>query len=191
MYKKLFGFASSRYASVIAFIWGFCEAVFFFIVPDVFFTFTAIFSPVRGLLHCLISVLGSVFGGVVMYELSRYDPQAMTDFVLNVPLISSSMVGLVHENFQSHGLIALFMGPWQGIPYKVYALQAGIMNVGLISFILATVPARLERILLLAMISAGIGHVFKGKIQKRPALWAGAVVILWLVVYALYVVKLN
>jgi len=179
VYQKLESFASSRKASWVAFLWGVCEATFFFIVPDIFFCFTALFKPVRGIRHCIESVLGSIVGGAFMYALARTYPSALNGFLLKVPAISARMVELVHADFQQFGIKALFWAPGRGIPYKIFAVQAGILHVDFFKFIIATFPARLERILLLACVAAAVGAIAKQHIRRHPKGWLVIYLLIW------------
>lgn len=43
------------------------------------------------------------------------------------------------------GAWAILFGPLRGTPYKLYAAQAGIAGVDLVSFLLTSIPARLIR----------------------------------------------
>lgn len=185
-YNRIREFANSPYGYLSALIWGICEAIFFFIAPDVFFCFIALFSPLIGIMLCLVSVIGSVCGGMIMYALSQSHPQALSDYLARVPGVSAAMISTVHANFQNHGIMALFIGPWQGIPYKIFAVQAGISNVGLIKFALTTIPARLERVLVTSLIFAAIGLTFNKNIKKYPLIWIAVYIIFWIVYYIIY-----
>ena len=96
------------------------------------------------------------------------------------------MVRGVGEQMHVDGLLAMVSGPLQGIPYKVYAVQAGAGRLSLIQFLLLTIPARLERILPVAVAGAVVGVVFKKFVRRYTALVVGGYSLLWLGVYVLY-----
>jgi len=186
IYQKLRTLVSSWQASLVAFLWGFFEATLFFIVPDVFFCFTAVFSPRHGIRHSIISILGSMPGGIIMYKLAQGHPLALNNFLTNIPGISERMVSVVHSDFQHFGLSALFLAPWKGIPYKIFAAQAGILNISLIRFVIATFPARLERMFLLVCLAAAVGKIFEKNIQKHTKAWIVFYIFLWFSFYYAY-----
>lgn len=190
-YNKIRDFANSPYGYLTALIWGICEAIFFFVAPDVFFCFTALFSPLTGIIHCLVSVFGSVCGGMTLYMFSQFNPQASSDFLAKVPGVSVAMIGTVHNNFQSLGIMALFKGPWEGIPYKIFAVQAAIANIGLIMFAITSIPARLERVFLTSLVFAAVGRIFNKSIKKYPIIWVVAYVLFWLAYYFLYASRMK
>jgi len=191
IYVSLRNFTSSRSVYLIAFLWGFFEATFFFIVPDVYFCFIALFSPLCGITLCLVSVLGSVPGGMIMYRLAEAKPVAINNFLEKIPGISAQMIELVHSDFQKFGIKALFLGPTKGIPYKIFSTQAGITHMDFARFILASFPARLERILLVAIIAALIGFFFRENIRKYSKIWIISYLFLWLSIYLAYGYMLN
>ena len=82
-------FVRSKAALWIAFIWGLSEATLFFVVPDVFFVLTTFISPLHGITHGLLSVLGSFFGGIIMYLLTLQFGNAMYSLLDTIPLISA------------------------------------------------------------------------------------------------------
>jgi hypothetical protein len=55
---------------------------------------------------------------------------------------------------QNSGLVALFIGPLVGTPYKLYALEAAQLGYGLFVFLLVSIPARLMRFIIVTMVSA-------------------------------------
>jgi hypothetical protein len=110
----------------------------------------------------------------------------MSQFLTAIPLINTDMVNMVKEQIQTGGVSALLTGPLQGIPYKVYAVQAGEQGIPLLLFLLATIPARLERILPVTLAGAIIGVVFRKYIQRHTSLVLGAYVALWACIYTLY-----
>jgi membrane protein DedA with SNARE-associated domain len=89
------------------------------------------------------------------------------------------------------GLHALVAGPLQGIPYKVYAAQAGSLGFPLLPFLLITIPARLERILPVALLGAVMGVVFKEFIRHRAKLIAIVYIAFWICIYVLYYMRFR
>jgi membrane protein YqaA with SNARE-associated domain len=61
-------------SSLIAFIWAFCEATFFFIVPDVWLTWLVIsksdYKELSRAVFC--ATLGAIVGGIVVYQAGRF-----------------------------------------------------------------------------------------------------------------------
>src|SRR4051812_20323932 len=60
--------ARSGVAAVVALGWGFAEATFFFVVPDVWIGLLTLFSWRAGLRAVYSAVMGALTGGAVMYR---------------------------------------------------------------------------------------------------------------------------
>jgi membrane protein DedA with SNARE-associated domain len=188
---RLSAHAASRNALLIAGLWGLAEATLFFLVPDIYIGLVALFNWRRGLWATAFTVLGALVGGAVMYALAANNPPGMQALLTYVPLVSRDMVNTVGEQLRTQGLAALVTGPLQGIPYKVYAVQAGAQRLPFAAFWLLTIPARLERILPVALIGAAAGTLLRSFIQRHTKWVVAAYAAFWLVVYALYFVRLR
>lgn len=136
--------------------WGFAEATFFFIVPDVLLSWFALRCLRTASWACLWAVVGALAGGLLMYSWSAHDAAAATQFLKRVPAIDQEMIQQVDAQIEDGGSKALFFGPLGGRPYKIYAVQAGVQDQSLASFLLVSVPARGIRFLLLVGLT-GLG----------------------------------
>ncbi len=182
---------SSRVSLIISFLWGFAEATLFFIIPDVFLGAVALFSPMCGILCCIMSILGAMLGGGLMYLLSCRIPQTMLALLTKVPGITDSMITQVGINYKMYGLKSIFLAPWAGVPYKIYAVQAGIHGIDRTAFILATIPARLERFILVIVVMMFLGYRFRRSVLRRPGYWMTAYAVFWIACYVAYAIYLN
>jgi membrane protein YqaA with SNARE-associated domain len=176
---------------LVAFLWGLAEATVFFIIPDVYIVFVALLHWRRGLWATLASVAGSIVGGTLMYMLAAHDGAAMAALLVHVPLISPQMVETVAQRMGADGLVAMINGPLQGIPYKVYAVQAGWQSRPFLPFLLITILARLERLLPAMLAGAVCGALFRNFIRYRTQLAMGAYASLWVGVYVMYYLQVR
>jgi membrane protein YqaA with SNARE-associated domain len=169
----------------IAALWGFAEATVFFIVPDVWISFIAMRRGWRaGALAAGIACFGALLGGLVMYLCGSRDAE-MARYVLDmVPAISPAMVAAAGEDLQLHGLITMLTGAFTGVPFKIYAVEAGALKGGLPPFLIVALAARLTRFLLAALIAAAAAHGLRQFLRERTILiLLGA---FWLLFYAWY-----
>ena len=185
-YQRLKTFISSKGAFSIALLWGFAEATFFFVVPDMFFCFTALLSPVIGFTHGLVSMFGTILGGFLMYHLAILNPDMMHRFLLSIPGIPEGMIKEVYANLQEDGLKALLIAPMKGIPYKIFAVEAGIMQIDLTKFFLMTLPSRLQRIFFLCLVVGVVSRIFRKPIERYTQRWCLFYVLFWISFYCVY-----
>lgn len=166
--------------------WGFSEAVWFFVIPDVFVTYVASKNPKNAIPAAVSAILGAVLGGIALYFLARWFPSAVAGALSHVPLIFPSMSVAVTEGLASEGWIAMVEGASKGIPYKLFAAEAGYRDLSLAAFVGWSVVARSYRIALSAALAAGAGEALRLKLG-----WSDTAVLrtwsaVWIVTYCLY-----
>jgi hypothetical protein len=122
--------------------------------------------------------------GTGLFLWSQQDFGAAKSAVERVPFVRARMFEKTEADFSRLGVGALFAGPMEGIPYKVYAVQAP-SRCSLPVFLLASVPARLERLIVSWIVFALVGWAlrhFGVRTMLAVVFHAGY----WLAVYAYY-----
>ncbi len=165
--------------------WGFAEATLFFIVPDVLLTLVALFSFRRSaqLMACIL--VGAVAGGSVMFSFGEKNPPQAKALVLQVPFVSPAMFAKTQRGFQHDGIWTLVRSPGNGIPYKVYCVQAS-RYAGWPLFLTVSAVARLERFAPFWLFASALGLAFRKRINRRPMFPAAVHACLWILGYAWY-----
>ena len=152
--RRLFG----RGPELLAALWGFAESTLFFLVPDVLLTWLALSVPRRGLRACYWALGGALAGAAVMIAWAGRAPAGVEAALVAVPGISEPLLELVRGQLVAEGLPAILMGPVQGIPYKVYVVEATVLGLSAWKLLAVSVPARLIRFLLLTLLAIGIAR---------------------------------
>ena len=166
-------------------LWGLAEATVFFIVADVWISFVALRRGWRsGLIAAIFSCAGALIGGAFMYRWGASDPEAARRCLDLIPAISPDLIGEVRRSLADRGLISLIEGAFTGVPFKIYAVEAGATQQGLAAFLLMAIPARLLRFAAAAFIAAGATHCLRRHIGESALL--GLFVAIWVAFYAWY-----
>jgi len=169
---------------LISLFWSFCEATFFFIIPDVWLSFTSMDSLKKGFKNIFFTLIGALLGGTVMYLLGRQDIDSVTNFLVKIPDIDYDLLEHTKESIQSEGLAAPLVGPIKRVPYKIYAAYYGGLSLSYIMFMLISIPARLVRFLITILLSNFVFRVLLKKIslkKKRQML-----ILIWVIIYIIY-----
>jgi len=170
---------------LISGLWGFAEATFFFVIPDVFLSLIAVLQWPRTWKHVLSAVAGAVLGGAFLFHLAAADQQKARAAVIRVPFIREHMLAKVDDGLRNEGWYALFWGSIEGIPYKLYAVEAPRFTLET-RFLLATPPARAVRFFLVwscfGLVSGWLRTRFALRISHLLPIYS----LVWIVVYALY-----
>lgn len=142
-------------------LWGLAEATLFFIVPDVLLSAVALTSVRRALVIAVWVLAGALVGGALMWAVGRTAPETGHSLLVLLPAIDAGMVADVGEQLGTSGLPALFAGPVTGTPYKIYAVQSGQLGIGLVEFLLVSIPARMLRFVAVTLAVGGVGRVLE------------------------------
>ncbi len=169
---------------VLALAWGFAEATFFFIVPDVFLTWIALRERRAAWRACLWATAGALLGGVVMALLGRLDPSGAREFVGHVPAISPALVDQSEALLRQHGYGAVFSGMVTGKPYKVFAVLAGARGLALPAFLALSLVARLLRFSAVTALASWLAHgPWRAMPHRRKLL---ILIVVWVIFYSVY-----
>jgi len=165
--------------------WGFAEGSLFFVVPDVLITLSAAFSLRRGLRHLGLAVAGALVAGALMFSWSARAPDHAARAVAAVPAVTTHMFEQVEQDFERSPAWAPCLGPTSGIPYKVYAVAAP-KHTSLTQFLIASVPARIERLALTWVQFVAIAWCVR-RWTKHPVRWIyGIHAVYWVAMYTYY-----
>jgi membrane protein YqaA with SNARE-associated domain len=168
-----------------AFGWGFAEGSFFFVVPDVLLTLVALFSARDAFLACAAALLGELIAGALLHLLSARQREPICCFVERVPFVRPYMWTQVRNDFEKLGWLAIRKGPLRGIPYKLYAVESAHYLTPAV-FLLASIPGRLERFLLLTTVASLAGWAFHNWIHHHSGIAIAIPLGLWTAFYARY-----
>ena len=179
--------ARSRAALVACALWGFAEATRFYVVPDVLVGWIALHGVRRGMAASLWATAGAVLGGLAVHADARPQRERLTE----IPGISEAMLEDASAKLARDGWRALLRGPLDGIPYKVYAAEAGIRGLPSGELVAWTVPARLWRFLAVALGAGAVGLGFARSVRLSESAWLGGYLAFWVITYARYFARLE
>lgn len=166
---RLTAIAESRAALVVAGVWGFAEATLFFVVPDVWLGFVALFAPRRALSAFGITLVGAVLGALVLYTLAPMLP-GLPRYFDALPAISAEDLERVAASLMAEGPLAFVSSLFQGLPIKLHVHAAAVLDLPLPGVLAMVVVNRLLRVGLVTMGIAVAGHVLRAPIRRHPAI---------------------
>ena len=127
-------------------LWGLAEATFFFIVPDVLLTAWALRFGIKGALRAsAIAALFASLGGLALWLWGASDAAAAREAMLDIPAIGPDLIARAASDMASAWPVQLFLCAVTGVPYKLYAVEAGALHLNLAAFLLASFVARFAR----------------------------------------------
>jgi membrane protein YqaA with SNARE-associated domain len=169
---------------LLAFAWGMGEAVVFFVIPDVLISRAALGSLRSALLTTAFVLAGSLLGGTISYLWGANDLDSARHVLDALPAIGIGMLDSAQHALAREGMFAAFVGSFSGVPYKVFAVHAASAGIPLPVFVLASIPVRGIRFVLLAMMTRALARyaVPAWTVKRLHRTWA----LVWIVNYAIY-----
>jgi len=166
-------------------LWGVTEASLFFIVPDVLITFAVMrFGLRQGLLLSVVAAIFASITGYGMWLWASRDAATARHIMLLVPAVGPDLLARAHAEIAAGWPLHLVTGAMSGVPYKLYAVEAGARGIDPLLFVAMSFAARLARFALTA-ISTAAGKALLAMLRRpqwRYAAWALA----WIAVYGFY-----
>jgi membrane protein YqaA with SNARE-associated domain len=170
--------------------WGFSEAIFFFLVPDIWLSRIAITDLRKAIFQALIAAAGAIVGGIILYWLGLACFTALTDWLDTIPGISPDMIASVGHQATSLSMpAALAQGMLTGTPFKLYAAWFGHLHAYLPHFIFFGFLLRTARFVAVIALSYVIASVLAKHIPLPRLLQAHAAA--WCVFYIAYFVHFG
>jgi len=175
-----------RLARHAGFWWGLAEGTFFFIVPDVYISFAAIFSLRVGAVAWLFSIAGSAVAIAVIYILTTMPGLDYLGFLESIPGISGPLIERVGTELAAEGLPYTPFLVLGGVPLKVYGALAFSHGLSLGSVLIWTVFARIVRIAPIFAVASGVRLLFHPRIDAHATAWCALLGLFWLAFYVFY-----
>ncbi len=149
LYDVCMEWISGRYGEYVLFVIAFVESSFFPLPPDVFLIAMSVAIPKRAFRYAAICSVGSVLGGALGYGLGFWFMDA-----LGMPIIQwyglTEKYALVQDYFHRYDIWIIATAGFTPVPYKLFTITAGFVQLDFIGFMLVSVAARSARFFLVA-----------------------------------------
>lgn len=174
----------SRHQKAPTFLTGmsFAESVFFPIPVDIMLAPMALSKPTQAWHYAMLATIASVIGGIFGYYLGYFAYESLLQ-----PWIESvgyqPKLDQAISWFEQYGVWVVFVAGFSPIPYKVFTISAGIMQMAIVPFIVASLIGRGMRFYLVAGLMRWGGSKMEEKLRDIIDFLGWAVVIIVAVLY--------
>lgn len=158
--------AQNKWAMPFLGIFSFFESIIIPIPADPLMMAVCASRPKASLNAFLWTVIGSLLGATVGYFLGLYFSGFVQSLLLKY-LISLEQWDYLIETFAKGAFLFVFIGGFTPLPFKVFAVTAGILNGAFLPFILGAAVGRSLRFGIIALLFYFYGHEIKAWIEKN------------------------
>ena len=177
--------AESEWALVLLALVAFSESIFFPIPPDPLLIAIGIADPSMAIWAAALATLASVAGGVVGHYLGRRVGRPLL-----YRFVSEDKVARAEALFERYGAWAILAAAITPIPYKVFTILAGVMNLRMRPFLLASLVGRSIRIMTVGVLIYLFGESVREFIDHNfELLTVGAMALMVVMAVAYLVVR--
>jgi membrane protein YqaA with SNARE-associated domain len=174
MYDWVLKWAETPYGPIALFILAFTESVFFPLPPDILLIALALGSLKKSFRFALYCTIGSVAGALVGYSVGHFawispggEYTGFANFFFNnIPGFSIDLFNSIKVLFNKWDFWVVFTAGFTPIPYKVFTVTAGVFDINVLMFFIASLVSRGARFFLIAWLLWKFGPGIKRFLEK-------------------------
>jgi len=177
LYDRVLKWSTHKKAPQILGGLSFIESSFFPIPPDVMLAPMTLAQPDKAWRFAFITTVASVLGAILGYLIGMFGYDLVEPFFAKIHY--TGKVDIARSWFNEWGVWVVFIAGFTPIPYKIFTILAGALNMALIPFLIASFIGRGARFFLVA------GIIKLGGEKMERSLRQYIDVLGWLVIVAL------
>lgn len=181
MYDKTMEWSKHRFATFWLSFVSFIEAIFFPIPPDVMLIPISMSKPQSAVKFALFTAIASVVGGMIGYAIGYYAFDLVQEYIVKLGYQAHWETAI--SWFKQWGVLVVFVAGFSPIPYKVFTIAAGVMQMAFLPFVATAFISRAARFLLVAKLAAWGGEKFAAKLRRSIEVIGWSVVALAVIAY--------
>jgi membrane protein YqaA with SNARE-associated domain len=158
--EKAVAIAGTAAAPYWLFAWAFAESSVLPVPPDLLLALMGIARPRMAFLYAAICTAGSVLGALLGYALGYFGGRPLA-----LRLIARHKIDAAERLYQRYDVWAVGLAGFTPIPYKVFTILSGLLEVRLWRFVVASVVSRGARFFLVSTLAFFLGDRVKQYIE--------------------------
>lgn len=174
---------------------SFIESFFLVPPPDFLLIAMDLAKPERALYYALVCTLASAFGGMVGYWIGKFGGRPVFIWILTAlsnkkgaqkrKQLKNALQKFneVEALYNKWGVHAVFFAAFTPIPYKVFTIASGILNMNLLAFTLSSVIGRGMRFFIVSIVLMFFGEKIKDHLELIILGATAVIVIFFIVLY--------
>ena len=154
----------------------------FFLVPPPDFLLIAmdLAKPKLALYYALICTLASAVGGIIGYYIGKFGGRPVFNILFKN---KQEKFDSVEKMYKEYGSFAVFFSAFTPIPYKIFTIASGILEMNFFKFFIASFLGRGARFFIVSVVLMFFGEAIKKYIELVILFVTVIIVIFCIIVY--------
>jgi membrane protein YqaA with SNARE-associated domain len=165
LYDRVLTWARHPHAERYLWILSFAESSFFPIPPDVMLAPMTLAQPARGWRFAFGTTLSSVIGGAAGYLIGWLAIESVEPLIMTWGYWDAYVRAT--EWFEDWGVLAIFVAGFSPIPYKIFTISAGALQMQLPLFLVASFFGRGARFFLVVALLLWGGDAMERRLRAN------------------------
>ena len=141
---------------------AFIESFFLVPPPDILLIAMDLAKPEKALYYAFICTIFSALGGVMGYIIGLFGGRPVFNFLFRN---KKEQFEGVEKLYNKYGSLAVFFSAFTPIPYKVFTIASGILNMNFLKFMVASFFGRGLRFFIVSAVLMLFGETIKQYIE--------------------------
>ncbi len=185
LYERVLIWSRHRLATRYLVIMSVSESIFFPIPVDVMLAPMTLARPEKAWFYAAITSLASVTGGLIGYYLGYFAFDNLVEPMINAAGYTERYLQVV-EWFKQYGFWVVFIAGFSPVPYKIFTVSAGALQMAVLPFLLASAVSRSARFFLVSGLIYWGGKSMEEKLRAHIDLLGWIVIALVVLMYFIY-----
>lgn len=181
IYDRVIQWSAHKHAVYYLSGLSFAEASFFPLPPDIMLAPMTLSKPHMAWRYASLTAITSTLGGVFGYLIGLFCFELIYPIILKVGYAEAYLTAQMW--FSNWGFWAMFIAAFTPIPYKLFTVAAGALQMALMPFILASLIGRAARFFLVAALIRWGGPQIDKLLRRFIDIIGWSVVVLGLGLY--------
>ena len=173
-------------------VWGlslnsFIESFFLVPPPDFLLIAMDLAKPDRALYYALICTIASALGGGVGYIIGKFGGRPAFNWLIGMFAKDKEKANQnflqVEKLYNEYGPMAVFLAAFTPIPYKVFTIASGILNMNFAGFMLASFTGRGMRFFIVSIVLMLLGEQIKEHLELVILACTAVIIVFFIVLY--------
>lgn len=141
---------------------SFIESFFLVPPPDFLLITMDLAKPEKALFYAFVCTIASAFGGIVGYGIGFWGGRPVFNFLFKN---KHEQFDNVEKLYNKYGSLAVFFSAFTPIPYKIFTVASGILNMNFWKFLVASFFGRGLRFFIVSIVLMLFGETIKEYIE--------------------------